>query len=376
MKKVCAIISIFNEEDIIREVVDRLILDGIDVYVIDNASTDSSVSKIQALLGHGVVDIVRREYFDESGKSTYKWSEILKEKESISLGLNYDWYIHADADEIRLSPWHGMTLQESITRVDLEGYNAINFKVYNFRPIQSTVFTGCVEADITHFESAFSGDLKQVKCWKNAGSIDLASSGGHFAKIPNLKVYPVRFILKHYPLRSKQQSAKKLYIDRAPRFAVEEIERDWHRQYDALIQQNEKTFEWDESGLQRFDFNVVSSVLLSESAQMLVAINDYSKTHAGTGSGSDDSLVSFLSKHIADAGFGAESAHQFTMQAWGLVESIYRGKPLQVNVDTDTAVWLKFCIRLVCAKYFLDGDPRILENAKFLNLNGQELALA
>ena len=49
-----------NEEDIIREVVDRLIGDGVDVYMIDNASINSSVSKIQSLLGHGVIDIVRR----------------------------------------------------------------------------------------------------------------------------------------------------------------------------------------------------------------------------------------------------------------------------------------------------------------------------
>lgn len=376
MKKVCAIISIFNEEDIIREIVERLISDGIDVFIIDNASTDSSVSRIQNLRGNGVIDIVKREFFDESGKSTYKWNEILKEKERISLELNYDWYIHADADEIRLSPWYGMTLQESITRVDLEGYNAINFKVYNFRPTKDTISTGSVEEDIKYYESAFAGDLKQVKCWKNATAIDLASSGGHFARRPDLRLYPVRFILKHYPLRSKQQSVKKLYTDRAPRFAVEEIERDWHRQYDALIQQNEMNFEWDETGLQRFDFRVASSALLSESAQMLVAINDYSKTHAGTGSGSDDSLVAFLSKHIADAGFGPEAAHQFAMQAWGLVENIYRGKPIQVNVDSDTATWLKFCIRLICAKYYLDGDPRILENAKLLKLNGHDLVLA
>ena len=374
MKKICAIISVFNEEDIIREVVDRLIADGVDVFVIDNASSDASVEKIQALVGHGVVDIVRREYFAAFGKSVYKWNEILKEKERIAATLNYDWYIHADADEIRLSPWQGLSLQESITRVDLEGFNAINFKVFNFRPTKSTAFNERIEASVTHYESAFGGDLKQVKCWKNTGLVDLASSGGHYARIPGLKLYPVRFILKHYPLRSPVQSNRKLYIDRVPQFATEEVAKYWHRQYDGLVQQNEKIFEWAETGLREFDFKDVTSVLFSESAQMLVALNEYSHTHSVADS--DDSLVVFLSKKIAGAGFRPEAANHFAMQAWGLVEGIYRGKPVQVTVDADTATWLIFCIRLVCAKYFLNGDPRLLENAKLLILNGRELTLA
>ena len=48
-----------------------------------------------------------------------------------------DWYIHMDLDEIRKSPWLDCSLRDGMYHVDQEGYNAIEFAVINFHPIDT-----------------------------------------------------------------------------------------------------------------------------------------------------------------------------------------------------------------------------------------------
>jgi hypothetical protein len=47
-------------------------------------------------------------------------------------------------------------------------------------------------------------------------------------------VFPLRFILRHYPVRSQAHGTRKVFEERKPRFLDEERHRGWHVQYDAL----------------------------------------------------------------------------------------------------------------------------------------------
>src|SRR5664279_1400807 len=103
----CAIMAVYNETDIIREAVSKLIDHGIDVYLIDNASTDNTVDMVQDLVGRGVIDIeIAR--FMENEREVFDLKGQLKLKEQIYSRLDYDWFLHVDADEIRYSPWLGL----------------------------------------------------------------------------------------------------------------------------------------------------------------------------------------------------------------------------------------------------------------------------
>lgn len=132
MKKVCALMAVYNEADIILESVSKLLQHGVDVHLIDNASTDGTVERVQHLVGRGLIDIERLQFF-EDGREVYNWTALLKAKEALARRLGYDWYLHVDADEIRLPPWPGLSLREGIDRVDAAGFNLINFKLFNFR---------------------------------------------------------------------------------------------------------------------------------------------------------------------------------------------------------------------------------------------------
>src|SRR4029450_12443802 len=59
-------------------------------------------------------------------------------------------------------------------------------------------------------------DRRQVRCWKKTASVvDLASSGGHEVQLAGRTICPVRFILRHYPIRVQAHGERKIRERRA-----------------------------------------------------------------------------------------------------------------------------------------------------------------
>lgn len=254
---VTAIISSFNEGDVISHVIGDLIANGVQVYLLDNCSTDNTVAEASRWLGKGLLHIER--FPDDSGYSKrntkeYVWRDILRRKQELAQTLTSDWFIHADADEFRESPYVGQTLSEGIAAVDTAGYSAINFELLNFRPTNNGFVPGSdVRTSLTHYERGEWFDSAQIKAWKNTGiPVDLVSTGGHSIAFTGRSVYPVPFILRHYPIRSEQHGQNKVYQERLARFAKEERAAGWHVQYDELIK-TKRSFLADEKDLILYD---------------------------------------------------------------------------------------------------------------------------
>lgn len=208
---------------------------GIAAYVLDHHSTDGTVAALEPFLSGG---LVRIETFPPAGSPTgegFRWAEILTRKEQLARELDADWFIHHDADEFRESPWPHLNLREGVALVDRLGYNAIDFAVLNFCPTQDG-FDGTVDIReaFRHYEPAEAFDRRQVKCWKKSGQVDLVSTGGHEAQFPSRRVFPLRFILRHYPVRGQAHGTRKVFEERTPRFSEDERRQGWHVQYDAF----------------------------------------------------------------------------------------------------------------------------------------------
>src|SRR2546425_5009341 len=103
---VVAIIAAYNEADIIGHVVSDLIHQGINVYFLDDGSTDGTVTTVGPYVGRGVLGIERR---PDAGKDAappaFEWERILRRKTQLATELDASWFIHHDADEFRESPW-------------------------------------------------------------------------------------------------------------------------------------------------------------------------------------------------------------------------------------------------------------------------------
>lgn len=229
--KVAAIIHVYNERDMIGEVIDHLLRQGIEVHVFDNWSTDGT---FEVLSQRADIQLFR---FPEAPSDFYDWHRQLRKTTEYARRIDAEWIIHNDADEIRLSPWRDVTLREAISRVDELGYNAIDFTVIDFRFLKDQAAAeGDYQAQLNFFEfGRRPGHFSQIKGWKNVGGeVNLAESGGHDATFAGRRVFPLKFLLKHYPLRSKAQAERKIGKDRLPRFGQERQMRGWHTHYDVF----------------------------------------------------------------------------------------------------------------------------------------------
>ena len=250
--RVLAIMTAYNEGDIIEHTIRALISQGIDVYLIDKWSTDDTYQKASQFLDQGLIGI---EQFPSSGPSQYyHWGELLKRVDALAMSMPHDWIIHHDADEIRYGPWPEVNLRDSLQMIDSLGYTAADHCLLNFQPIDNGYSSDISpEPYFKFFEFGKSVDSPQVKAWKNQFSlVHLDQFGGHSVRFPSLKVFPFQFIIKHYRIRSDDHGRKKVFQDRKSRWDPEERSKGWHIQYDSVqldtsfIKSPENCFLFDE----------------------------------------------------------------------------------------------------------------------------------
>jgi glycosyltransferase involved in cell wall biosynthesis len=256
--RVVALMAAYNEADVIGAVVADLVGQGIAVYLLDDGSTDGTRGQVEPWVGRGVIAIETLPGPGDAGeRRPYAWQSILERKEQLAQELDADWFVHQDADEFRESPWAELTLRDGIARVDRLGFNAIDFEVLNFPPTHDRFVPGDDprEAFLFH-EAGGVHDELQIRAWrKTTHRVDLVSSGGHEVRFPGRQVFPLRFLLRHYPVRGQAHGERKVFQERLPRFLPAEREKGWHVQYEGL--QAGHVFLRDPATLTRFDPDAV-----------------------------------------------------------------------------------------------------------------------
>ena len=237
--RLVAIVSAYNEEDIIGPALAHLVAQGASVYLLDDGSTDRTLANAKEAAGSGLIGVetlppVAR----EDGTGAYCWSRILDRKAQLAHTLDGEWFIHQDADEFRESPWPHLSLADAVGLVDRLGWNAIDFEVFDFVPAGEDFLPGQDPVStFRRYHPAAEYDRLQIRCWKKtAAPVDLTTTGGHEARFPGRRVFPVRFPMRHYPIRSAAQGERKVFRDRKPRFDPEERARGWHVQYDRFVE--------------------------------------------------------------------------------------------------------------------------------------------
>jgi hypothetical protein len=250
LPEVVAIIATYNEADVIECVIQHLVENGVAVYVVDNMSTDDTVTAITPWLGRGVLGI---ESFPAQAGTPFVWQEILDRKMEIAEELGADWYIHHDADEIRYGPWPNLSLHESIAWVDRLGFNAIDFRLLNFPPVNDSFERGDVRGYFRRYEEGAEHDRVQIKAWR-AGQGRVLAGGGHDVKFGGRRIFPMRFILCHYPIRGQAHGVRKVLKERKTRFAAIERAQGWHVQYDGVLN-DDHLFLRNPASLEPFDLD-------------------------------------------------------------------------------------------------------------------------
>jgi glycosyltransferase involved in cell wall biosynthesis len=256
--RVIAIISAYNEGDIIAPVIGHLVENGVDVYLIDDNSTDDTIDQASSWLGRGLIEIESAppRVVTASGLPGFEWTAILQRKEELSASLEADWFMHHDADEIRDSPWPGMTLKAAIAWVDSLSYNCIDFHVLNFPPVDDGFRRGDDPRKyFTRYEEAAEYDRRRLNCWKaGMGPVSLVELGGHEVVFEGRREFPIRFLFRHYPIRGQKHGVRKVFAERKNRFLERERELGWHHQYERF-KDSSHSFLVDPAQLRPFDLD-------------------------------------------------------------------------------------------------------------------------
>lgn len=253
--KVLTMIQMYNEKDIVEKLIEYLLSQKLDILIIDNWSDDGTFELLEKMQYKNPDRIILKRFPEEGKSDQFDLYKILEYKERLSKELSYDWFIHYDSDEYRISPWKDVTLRDAIYYIDKLGYNMIENTVIDFKLVDensNNIFMTDGYFDFGHRPTHFI----QYKTWKKSKYVDIKSSGGHDIRIKNPKSFPLKILNRHYPYRSMEQAMKKVFKDRKPRMEQGKKEHGWHGHYDniqqiqsiicdkrQLIKWNEKTFD-------------------------------------------------------------------------------------------------------------------------------------
>jgi len=219
--RVIALIAVHNEERFLATCLDHLYAHGVVSYVLDHMSTDATPSIVRNHPG-----VVGTEQFPRED-GVFSLAPQLRRKEQLAAELDADWFIHMDADEIRLPPHGNQTLAEGLAEADRAGFNAVNFFEFTFIPTQEAP---------DHEHAGFQETMRSyypfrpwfphhVKAWKRQGErVDLASSAGHRVEFSGLSLAPWSFPMRHYLFLSRQHAVEK-YVRRT--YDPTEVARGW-----------------------------------------------------------------------------------------------------------------------------------------------------
>lgn len=239
-----AIMTAFNERDLIGESVEDLIEQGCDVVVLDNWSDDGGFEVVQDLRSRYPDRILQHERFPDAPTEKVAWVDILAKKEEIATQFPGRWVIHTDADEFRRGPFEHLTLAQSLECAEIYGSNRATFTVLNFRPVDDASPTpGTFRESYRHFEFPdHTSYFAQNKAWIQPNNrVDLVSTGGHVATFEGAKDFPLRFTLNHIPIRSQAHASRKISAERSNRWSEKELNDGWHSHYEGNAS---KSFIW------------------------------------------------------------------------------------------------------------------------------------
>jgi glycosyltransferase involved in cell wall biosynthesis len=215
-------IQTYNEQRFIAACIEHLHAQGVGVYVIDNESTDDTRAIAESYEGRGLVGI---ETLPRAG--CFDLGAQCARQEELALTLDADWFIHHDADEMRVSPKRGQTLAEAISEIDAAGYNAVNFLEFTFVPTRESPDHDHPDFHRTmrHYYPLLPVFPHRLNAWKRQDVRVKLGPAGHRVDFPGLKMTPESLYMRHYQFLSAEHARQK-YVAR--KFSEAEVDSGFH----------------------------------------------------------------------------------------------------------------------------------------------------
>ncbi len=228
--RVTAIVPAYNESDIIETAMRRLLHHVDHVLVVENWSDDGTFELLGDMDDGGRLRVTR---FPSDGPPVHQeWQAIVDHVVELGGEEGSDWILLCDVDSYIEGPWGPGSLRDALYEVQRRGFNAIDQTVVNFRPVDDLPAGADVEGHMRHFEfGSKPGAFMRVRGWKTAAAVVSINHGGHEATFDGRRVFPFKFLEKHYPIRGQAHGERKVLSDRVPRWGPAGRARGWHHHY-------------------------------------------------------------------------------------------------------------------------------------------------
>jgi len=208
--RIVAMLQVYNEERSIAACIEHLHAQGVDVYLLDDRSTDATVQIAERYVGRGVIEIELLE-----GHDHFTLREQCRRQEALADELDADWLIHHDADEVRVSPKPRQSLAQALAEFDEAGYNAVNFLEFTFVPTRESPDHDHLgyQHTMRSYYPFLPFSPARLNAWKKQdGPVELESTGGHEVRFEGLKMSPQSLYMRHYLFRSLDHALRKFTV--------------------------------------------------------------------------------------------------------------------------------------------------------------------
>ncbi|HEX3562542.1 MAG TPA: glycosyltransferase [Solirubrobacterales bacterium] len=227
-------LSVHNEVDILREVIDNLIDQKLEVVALDNGSNDGAYEICASYRDRGQIVLDRWE------PQGIDLGRLTRRLYGMALKGGADWLLWSDGDELLQAVDPGRTLREVIEEADGEGSNLIQFDRFDFfMTDRDEESEPSVPARLRHY--SWQGDFN-YRAWRYVPGIRAEPSLAHLPFFPDgvpYRIHPRKQVLRHYPYRSPAQARAKLE-SMVGKFRTDNASlRGWQHRYVRLAEQGQ-----------------------------------------------------------------------------------------------------------------------------------------
>jgi glycosyltransferase involved in cell wall biosynthesis len=198
-------LSVHNEADILRDVIENLIDQELRIVALDNGSDDGAYEICQSYRDRGqiVLDRWEPEGIDLGG--------LTRRLYGMALECDADWLLWSDGDELLQAVGPDRNLREVIEEADDAANNIVQFDRFDFfMTDEDDPRESSIPARLRHY--SWQGDYN-YRAWKYSPGIRAEPSLAHLPIFPDgvpYRIHPEKQVLRHYPSRSPAQAQAKL----------------------------------------------------------------------------------------------------------------------------------------------------------------------
>ena len=223
-----AVICIRDDDAYVEGCLRHLITHGIDFAVLDNGMGPEA----RALLGRAPFRDHLHEVRPLAFNGAFELERQIEAKERMFEGLDADWLIHLDVDEVMHSYVPEERLIDAIARIDAGGFNVINFDEYVFLPLEQSYQAGACPQPLRAYYLFDPGiGPRLMRARRRSANLSMAparsaaAAAGHRVYGDDVRLAAESFVLRHYIFRDQDHAWRK-YTERV--YAPGELQRGWH----------------------------------------------------------------------------------------------------------------------------------------------------